>query len=392
MSETSISQSTARKLMLSAQGLFHAPRSSASKADVLAAIRRMGALQIDTIHVVARSPYLVLFTRLGDYDPAWLDDLLAEKALFEYWSHAACFLPIEDYPLYRRIMLTGLHGWVNQDAWFTEHREVTEKVLSRIQDEGPLRSADFESNGRKGNGWWDWKEEKRALEHLHTRGDLMISARRKFQRVYDLRERILPDWRDENAPGDEAVRRELTLRAVRCMGISLARWVPDYFRLPKNGTAKILNGLEQESLLAQVNVEGWDEPGWMPVEAMPLLASLPEEEPTCTSLLSPFDPLIWDRERTRKTFNFDFSIECYLPAPKRRYGYFCLPILRRGELVGRADAKAHRAEKIFEIKTLYLEPGVCLDEALKADLDDAFQRAANWHQTPRVVVSNIQNL
>src|SRR5579871_5794334 len=206
-----LSLSAARALLLAAQGLQSSPSKPACKTDCLAAIRRMELLQIDTISVVARSPYLVLWSRLGDYEPRWVDELLAEGALFEYWAHAACFLPIEDFGIYRRRMLeyaddhgytpSGLNG---RDA---ERQEVLARVLTRVREQGACRSADFECVTDRARTWWDWKPEKIALEHLFNAGVLMIARREGFQRVYDLRERVLPDWDDAQALSPEAARR-----------------------------------------------------------------------------------------------------------------------------------------------------------------------------------------
>ncbi|HLX02849.1 MAG TPA: crosslink repair DNA glycosylase YcaQ family protein, partial [Trinickia sp.] len=188
----------ARTLHLAAQGLLAPPRRKAAKADVLDAIRRMAQLQIDTIHVVARSPYLVLFSRIGPFLPQWLDEHLAEGRLFEYWSHEACFVPIEDYGLFRHRMLdpSGM-GWKYSIEWHTRHKQDIDALLARIRDNGPVRSADFaRADDTPGSGWWDWKPEKRHLEVLFTLGELMVAERRNFQRVYDLAERVLPDWND----------------------------------------------------------------------------------------------------------------------------------------------------------------------------------------------------
>src|SRR5690606_28460614 len=192
-----LSQDAVRGLMIAAQGLHDDPKPTATKDSVRAIIRQMHVLQIDTIHVIARSPYLVLWSRLGDYNPRWLEELHAEGALFEYWSHAACFLPIEDYALYRRFMLDRMSGnekyWVR---WMKEHVVLADQLMAQIRDNGPVRSSDFERTDGKKSGWWNWKDEKAALEGLWTKGDLMVAKRHNFQRVYDLRERVLPDWED----------------------------------------------------------------------------------------------------------------------------------------------------------------------------------------------------
>lgn len=381
-----ISLPAARALMLNAQGLLQPRSKAAKKADVLDAIRAMEMLQIDTISVVNRSPYFVLWSRLGNYKMKWLDDLLADGALFEYWSHAACFLPIEDYPLYRRLMLDGLKGWTNARKWLDEHSELVKQVMKLVHERGPVRSSDFErTDGQKG-AWWNWKDEKVALEALHSLGDLMIARRHNFQRLYDLRERVHPTWHDSHAPPYEEVRRVMTLKAVKALGIASANWIPDYFYMPKQGIKPYLEQLADQDALIRVNVEGWMDSFYVHPDHQTALKKAESLKPTLTTLLSPFDPLTSDRKRALDLFNFDYRIECYTPAPKRRYGYFTLPILWRGQLVGRLDPKAHRKDKIFEIKTLHLEPGVVVTDEMVADLANALRACASWHETPEVVV------
>src|SRR5215212_1433197 len=250
-------------MLLGAQGLNSAPK-RATKDDVRGIIRRMGVLQIDSISVVARSPYLVLWSRLGSYEPRWLDELLAEGALFEYWSHAACFIPIQDYGLYRRLMI---EGGEKTRTWMQAHHEEIEHVMERISEKGPVRAAEFARTDGKAGGWWEWKPEKRALEHLFAAGELMITRRENFHRVYDLRERVLakalPDWEDALAPKEQEVRRALALKAVRALGVASARWVPDYFRTPKKGVARLLEELADEGELVHAGIEGLDEPAYI---------------------------------------------------------------------------------------------------------------------------------
>jgi uncharacterized protein YcaQ len=372
--------------MLAAQGLDRRPRRRAKKADVLAAIRRMGTLQIDTISVVARSPYLVLWTRIGDYEPRWLDALLAERRLFEYWSHEACFLPVEDYPLYRHRMLDhGWAGWRYAHKWMDAHRDDAARLLQHVREHGEVRSTDFERRDTRG-GWWSWKPEKRMLESLFTAGELMIARREGFQRIYDLRERILPLWDDARLPSTDEVRRALVLKAVRAMGIAKAKWVADYFRMDKTSTMLLPDRLADEGALTRVAVEGWKEPGFIHPDHAETAASAAAGrlKPVLTTLLSPFDPLIWDRGRASEMFGFEYRIEVYTPGPKRVYGYYVLPILHRGRLIGRIDPKAHRKEGVFEVKALHLEPGVRLTDRMAREVAVAIRDLARWHGTPRV--------
>lgn len=379
----------ARALLLAAQGLDQPPPKKTTQADVLAAIRRMKALQIDTIHVVARSPYLVLYSRLGHYDPKWLDNLLAETAIFEYWAHEACFLPIEDYPLYRRMMLNReMHWWGRIDDWIAAHTAAVNRVLQRIHENGAVRSADFQRTDGKKGSWWEWKEEKIALDYLYSRGDLMITRRHNFQRLYDLRERVLPHWDDAQAPPLETVYQTLIEKSLKALGITQLNWVADYFRLPKKQTAALVKQWIDDGRLIEVEVEGWKSAGYLMPDMLPVVEDITsgKRKPKRTVLLSPFDPVVWDRARALAMFNFDYRIECYTPAPKRRYGYFSLPILWKDQLIGRLDPKAHRKDGVFEIKNLHLEPQVKINAALLDDLAAALRECAVWHKTPEIVI------
>jgi uncharacterized protein YcaQ len=385
------SPGAARALHLHAQALLLARRRRAAKADVLAAIRRMGVLQIDTIHVVARSPYLVLWSRLGDYPQAWLDELLAEGALFEYWAHEACFVPIGDYRLLRHRMLDpAAMGWKYSVNWLREHRREGEEVLAHVRAHGPVRAADFERTDGKAGGWWEWKPEKRALEVLYTAGQLMIARRHNFQRVYDLAERVLPGWDDATLPPLAQVRRELALNTVRALGLARAAWVPDYYRT--RPPHQDLDALVEQGALLRAGVDGWRDPVYLHPDHLEAAqaAAAGTLVPTLTTVLSPFDPVVWDRRRALELFGFDYRLECYTPADKRRYGYFTLPLLRRGALVGRVDAKAHRAEGLFELKALALEPGTRTSERFVRDIAGALRRCAQWHGCPRVLVGRTE--
>ncbi|SRR5579884_490136 len=385
-----LSARQARHLHLAVQGLLTPPRARATPARLLAAIARMRLLQIDTIHVVARSPYLVLFSRLGDYDPRWLDQALADGRLFECWAHEACFASIEDLALHHVASAVRANHWAYQHArrMHREHRAGMDRLLAHIRERGAVKAADFARRRKGAAGWWAWKDEKRWLEALFALGELMIARRENFQRVYDLRERVLAraGIGPVVAPADPA--RELLLGAVHALGVTQARWIADYFRTGRKHTDADLQGFVERGELIRVAVRGWNVPGYVHVAHRPLLerARRGGLRATYTTLLSPFDPVVWDRERARTLFGFDYTLECYTPAHRRRYGYFVLPILRRGALVGRLDAKAHRADGVFEIKALHLEAGVAADAALCADVAAAIVACARWHGTPRVVL------
>lgn len=383
-----LSLASARALHLAAQGLLTPVRAKADKAAVLSCIRQMAALQIDTINVVARSPYLVLWSRLGDYQNSWLDELLADGSIFEYWSHEACFLPIQDYGLYRHQMVSpqGL-GWKYNHKWLSENAAQVEQIRRHIQKHGATRSSDFERTDGKAGGWWEWKPEKRSLEVLFTIGELMVARRHNFQRIYDLRERVHPAWKDQRDLQDQlACRRQQVLLAVRALGVAKASWISDYFRMGKLNAAIAPAKLAQQGLLLTTRMADWDEDLYVhPDHAGLLQLALDGKlKATTTRLLSPFDPVVWDRKRASELFNFDYKLECYTPAPQRRYGYFTLPILRRGALVGRIDAKAHRKEGVFEIKALHLETEVRISQALAIDVATAIKNCALWHRCPEV--------
>lgn len=385
-----LSLAQARALQLHAQGLLKAPRRRARRADVVAAIERMRLLQIDTIHVVARSPYLVLQSRLGDYPAEWLDEALATGRLAECWAHEACFVAARDLAAHRAWRERGGH-WAQRHAVRTqrEQGEVMAGVLAHIREHGPVRAADFARGDGGGTGWWEWKPEKRALEAWFALGELMVLRRERFQRVYDVAERVLAGLDPPYAPcapDVAALRRQFILESVQALGIAQARWIADYYRLKPAVSARELAPMLAAGELLEVAVAGWDVPGYVHAAHAEGLAKARAGRlrATHTTLLSPFDPLVWDRARALAMFGFDYRIECYVPAPKRRYGYYVLPILHRGALVGRLDAKAHRAEGVFEIKALYLEDGVQATPRLVAELAAVIARSAQWHGTPQL--------
>jgi uncharacterized protein YcaQ len=268
------------------------------------------------------------------------------------------------------------------------HPESAARLLERVRERGPVRSSDFERL-EKGGTWWDWKPEKRMLYSLFPAAALMSRRRDRFQRIYDLRERVLPSWSDDQLPSAPDVDRALALKAVRALGIAKARWVADYYRTSKTATKLLPARLARSGELHAVAVEGWKEPGYVHPDHLPAACAAAEGrlKPTLTTLLSPFDPLVWDRVRASDLFGFDYRLECYTPAPRRVYGYYVLPILRRGRLIGRLDAKAHRKEGIVAVRALYLEPGVRLTDRAVADVANAIQDCARWHGTPAVSIT-----
>ncbi len=387
---TRISAGQARAMHLAAQGLLHAPRRRARKPDLLTAIRRMQLLQIDTINVVARSPYLVLHSRLGGYPLEWLGELLSDGDLFEVWSHEACFAPSEDFVLHRSALEDSRH-WSMRSALRTvgRARAAMDRLLAQVRELGAVKASDFERSSGTASPWWGWKDEKRWLEACFALGELMIARRDSFQRVYDLPERVIGRHQHDHATrrvSATQARSEMILRSLLALGVAQARWIADYFRMPSKVSENELEPLLERGDIVRVDVSGWEHPAYAHRANGDLLAraSSGRLRATHVALLSPFDPVVWDRQRASVMFGFDYRLECYTPAPKRRFGYFCLPILWRAQLVGRLDAKAHRGDGALEIRSIHLEDHVELDERLLDDLAGTIHAFAHWHGTPDV--------
>ncbi len=360
-------------------------------------VGRLQLLQIDTIHVVARSPYLVLYSRLGDYPQAWLEDSLACGEIGETWAHEACFVPAEALPLHRRHVIERSGHWASQMAYRCQAKSAVEMaaLLERIRLEGALRSADFLAAAPTQPGWWGWKPEKRWLEACFLLGQLMVARRERFQRVYDLPERVLRSadlraaW--QQPPPADQVRRAFIERALIALGIARVEWLADYFRLDaKVSVAELRETLPPESLI-ETRIAGLDGPFFVHAVHRELLDRAGQgtlRSNHCVPL-SPFDPVVWDRKRAVELFDFDYRLECYLPAAKRRHGYFVLPLLQGGELIGRLDAKAHRREGVFEIRQFYLQRDAAPRPQQLSQVARALQAIAAWHGTPRVEFSHI---
>lgn len=386
-------------MQLAAQGLLRRPTRGARRADLVAAVERMRLLQIDTIHVVARSPYLVLHSRLGNYPMHWLDEALADGCLAECWAHEACFVSAADIAWHREVHEDRAHHWAHRNAarMYREHRAEMDAMLARIRAGGPVRAADFARRENAGPaGWWEWKPEKRWLEAWFALGDVMVARRDRFQRVYDLAERVLAGLQPEFQPIPDLSaarqRQHFIVEGVRALGVTQAAWIADYFRLKPRVTERELAPLLASGQLLSTTVEGWLAPGYVHRDHAELLeqALAGKLRATHTAVLSPFDPLVWDRGRALAMFGFEYTIECYTPAAKRRFGYFVLPILHRGRLVGRLDAKAHRDTGVFEIKALFLESGVQPSSTLVQAVARAVRETAQWHGTPQITLGRTQ--
>jgi len=378
----------AQDLAVIAQGLDRRPFRRAARADdILAIFDRLGTIQLDTISVISRSHETVLWSRLGPYDRDLIPALYAPgNALTEYLGHAASILPSDLLPLFRSYMERARRhdgGWVAEP----ESRAVMRAVIERVTTEGPMSSRDFEAPPDAGRaGLWEWwgnKPERRALNALWLRGDLMIHQRdRGFARYFDLPDRVAPGFWDGEAMSPEEQQRRLIRRAVSALGIATAGWASDYFRtggpshVSLTRTREILRELETMGEILPVSVAGIDEPVWMHAALRERLALHRERRgrPTLTTLLSPFDNLIWNRPRGEQLWDFFYRLECYTPAPKRQFGYYSLPILHRGAIVGRLDPSYDRKRGVLTVKALHLEsrvrPGEALAKAIAGAIED----------------------
>jgi uncharacterized protein YcaQ len=386
-----LSLTAARHLHLAAQGLLKKPRRRPKPGDILSTIQRMSLLQIDTINVVARSPYLVLFSRLGSYPSQWLDEALSRGDLMEYWAHEACFLPRSDFSLIRHRMLSpDKMGWKYRQEWMVEHAAEIELLIEHIEQNGPVRSADFEHPRKGASGWWEWKPHKRHLEGLFTAGKVMVIGRHNFQRIYDLTSRVMPHWDDERDLIVQEQAEELMLQnSARSLGIFRGQWLADYYRLRQPSLPALLARWQEEGLIIPVDVEGLGAM-WLHADLQPLLedAQVGKLTATHSAVLSPFDPVVWDRKRAEQLFDFTYRLECYTPAPKRQFGYFVLPLLHQGKLVGRMDSKMLRKTGVLEIFAVYLQDGVRVSQTLEKGLTQAINDFARWQGAGRVELNH----
>jgi uncharacterized protein YcaQ len=332
---TTLSADEARRAALRAQGLLGA---ADRRSGVPGVLRKLGAVQLDTISVLARSQELVPFARLGPigrdavHSAYWSHEPGAART-FEYWSHAACVLPVEEWPM----MALRRRKYRDRDgAWsHSAGAQAKAEILGRLADEGPLTTTEL-GGARRTPGWWDWSEAKVAVEHLLATGDVVCVERRGWRRVYDLPERAIPKHLLHDDLDDHACRVRMVALAGKALGVGTKADLLDYYRLKTQQSVAQFAGLAEEAGLVSVEVTGWDQKAWADPEALAALeAGLGGRHRT--TLLSPFDSLIWFRARTERMFGFTHRLEAYVPKAKRVHGYFSMPLLSGGKLVGRAD-------------------------------------------------------
>jgi uncharacterized protein len=369
-----LSADEARRLALRAQGLLGTATRPRKAFDLL---RVVAALQLDTISVLARSHELVCYARLGPIDRAaveeacWGTDRAGDPVAFEFWAHAACILPIESWPWFgfRRRHFRARTKW-----WHAATPEMLAEIRRRLHAGGPMTASEL--GGAKGKGqWWDWSPLKIAVERLLARGEVVCTTRRGWKRVYDLADRAVPRTLFDADPDDHTCLRHLVTEAGRCMGVATTADLAEYFRLAR----KQVEAVVADSDLVPVTVNGWAAPAWADPAG---LSALPVRGRHRTTLLSPFDSLIWDRARTDRLFDFTHRLEAYTPAAKRLHGYYAMPLLAGGRLTGRVDP-ARRGATLVARRVSLSEP---VSEAALAAMAVGLREAAAWVGCTAVVV------
>jgi uncharacterized protein YcaQ len=339
-----------KSITLESQGLLQTSPFGKGKKAVLDALEHLGYLQIDTLSIVERAHHHTLWTRIPAYKTAHLDELVKERKVFEYWFHAASYLPMKDF---RFALPQMLEVKQSETHYYNADRKVMQYIMDTIRAEGPKKARDFESESKKAGSWWHWKPTKIALERLFLQGDLMISERSGMQKTYDIAERVLPKSIDTTEPSPIEFAEYLVKTYLRAYGFTTVKQITHLKTGEplRKGVNEVLNAMLQEGTIQKVDIESFP--------SVFIQSDLTEktfiESNSNIRLLSPFDNSIIHRDRIKQFFNFDFRLECYTPKEKRQYGYFCLPILFGDTFVGRVDCKAHRKEKQFEIIHLHIE-------------------------------------
>lgn len=372
-----LSAKEARRIALAAQGFGRARPVSPSRRHLISTIEALGVVQIDSVNVVSRSHYLPFFSRLGPYDRALLEDLAwgRRPALAEYWAHEASLTPLATHPLLRWRMADAAEGvgvWKGVAAFLRGHGDFIDQALAAVAERGPLPASALELGAKGEGGWWGWSEAKRAMECLFWTGRLTTATRRgSFERVYDLPERVLPPAIHAAPTPDraEAQRRLLTI-AARAMGVATERDLRDYFRLGPAETRTALAELVEAGELVPATVEGWGRPAFLHPDA-------PRARPIkARALLSPFDNLIWFRERAERLFDVRVRLEIYTPAHKREHGYYVLPFLQDEAITARVDLKADRKAGRLIVLAAHAEPSA--NDRTAVLLAAELQAMAGW--------------
>jgi uncharacterized protein YcaQ len=370
----SLSRVQARRIALAAQGFLDRPHATPDLRTLTRTVRRTGVLQIDSVNVLQRAHYMPLFSRMGPYDTTLLDRASgrAPRRLVEYWAHMAAFMPVDLWPHMQHRMRHYRdqgHPWMDG-----RNASLADSLLAELREKGRKTSRDLDDGlpRRKDQWGWNWSETKKALEYLFFAGDLAIAGRNaQFERVYDLPERVIPrSILDLPVPTDEEAHRELVRRAAISHGVATARALRDYYRMPVAATGPAMAALVDAGELMPVRVEGWTQQGFLHRDAR-----IPRRV-HARALLSPFDPLVWERDRTEALFDFFYRIEIYVPEAKRVHGYYVLPFLLGDRIVARVDLKADRIGSVLRVKAAFAEPGAPAETA--AELAAELCSLAGW--------------
>jgi hypothetical protein len=373
----SLTARQARRIALLAQGFGDRRPLTAGKSHLKRVFDRVGLIQIDSVNVLSRSHYLPPFARLGGYAHADMDALAwgRRKHLFEYWGHEASLIPVEHQPLLRWRMSraeAGVGTYSGLARFGREKRAYIEQVLDEVRRRGPLSAGELEQAGKGAGGWWGWSDGKRAVEWLFWAGLVTTATRRGFERLYDLPERVLPKAVvDTPTPTVEDAQRGLIEIAARAMGVATETDLRDYFRMDPAETRARIAELIDEGVLVPVQVQGWGRPAWRHRDAPR------PRRVEATALLSPFDNLIWRRERAERIFGFHYRIEIYVPAPRRVHGYYVLPFLQGERLTARVDLKADRQAGVLRVQSAHREDHAQA-EAVAPALAERLHDMAGW--------------
>lgn len=375
----SLSLAEARRLVLAAQGFGRTPRGAIAHKHLQAQIERLGVLQIDSVNALVRSHYLPAFSRLGHYQAGHLDELAwggaRRRRLFEYWGHEASLLPLELYPLLRWRMRRAADGqgiYPGLARFGVERREVINAVLQAVRERGALGAGSLSTRTERAGPWWDWSAEKTALEWLFAAGEVTVAGRRGFERLYDLPERVIPAEQLNHVELDEdEAQRRLLLRSADALGVATEKELRDYYRLDAGDSKRRIAELVEAGELRAVSVQGWRQAAYCRGEP-----HIPRRI-RHSALLSPFDSLIWERERTERLFGFRYRLEIYTPQAKRVYGYYVLPFLHHERLVARVDLRSERAAARLAVHAVHVEESVLSEEARLA-LGDSLHALAHW--------------
>lgn len=352
-------------------------------------VRRLGVVQIDSVNVLVRSHYLPVFSRRGAYQSALLERAAYDqRLLFEYWGHEASFLPIELYPLFRWRMddaRAGVGTWGRLRRYATSHQAQVAAVMDQIRERGPLAAGELANGGKARGSWWGWSEGKEILEWLFWIGDVTTARRRNFERLYDLSERVVPEAvRALPVPPREQAQRELLTIAARALGVATARDLRDYYRLPAKEAVSRVAELVEQGVLLPIAVEGWKQQGYVHRDVtIPRAAQVAN----VSALLSPFDSLIWERQRTERLFDFHFRLEIYTPMHKRLHGYYVLPVLLGDRIVGRVDLKSERQSGCLQVKGGSVEPGTAAGDVVEP-LARLLGELARWLELEELAVTS----